>query len=131
MRDVTIHNNIVKDARVFVSMSGSRTAFAPAYPQQLERVSIKNNLATDITYRMLELNANSAGPIIDLSVTHNTLLFDPGVLGNAMIATDGKSAPWPVVERFEIKDNIMSHSKYGHHIGGNVPTNGEYLYRVL
>ena len=127
VRDVTIHNNIVKDARVFVSMSGSRTVNAPAYPEQLERVSIKNNLATDITYRMLELNANSAGPIIDLSITHNTLLFAPGVLGNAMISTDGNSAGWPVVERFEITDNIMSHSKYGHHIGGNVPMENIYI----
>jgi PKD repeat protein len=127
VRDVTIHNNIVTDARVFVSMTGSRTVNAPAYPEQLERVSIKNNLATDITFRMLELNANSAGPIIDLSITHNTLLFAPGVLGNAMISTDGNSAGWPVVERFEITDNIMSHSKYGHHIGNNVPIEDTYI----
>lgn len=127
VKDVTIRGNIVTDARVFISMSGARNADAPAFPQQLERVTVKNNLVTDVSYRMIELNANSAGPIIDLSITHNTLLFAPNILGNAMIATDGKSVPWPVVERFEIKDNIMSHSKYGHHISRNTPIVDTYI----
>ena len=127
VKDITIHNNIVKDARVFVSMTGAGGANAPVYPEQLERVSIKNNLATDITYRMLELNANSVGPIIDLSITHNTLLFAPDVVGTAMISTDGGSQSRPVVERFEINDNIMSHSYYGHHISGSAPMEDIYI----
>ena len=44
-----------------------------------------------------------------------------------MLATDGKSAPWPVVERFEIKDNIMEHAKYGHHLAGSKPIGELYI----
>ena len=127
VKDITIRNNFVTDARVFVSMSGARTANAPALPEQLERVSIEHNLATNIAHRMIDLNANIAGPIIDLSINNNTLLFDPDTLGNAMISTDGKSTPWPVVERFEIKNNIMEHAKYGHHIAGSKPLDDVYV----
>ena len=127
IKDVTIHNNTVKDARIFVSMIGAGVENAPVYPQQLERVSIKNNLATEIKYRMFDLTGGIAGPIIDLSITHNTLLFSPDVLGNAMISTDGGSQKNSVVQRFELNDNIMSHSKYGHHIGNDVPIEDTYI----
>ena len=127
VKDITIRNNFVTDARVFVSMSGARTANAPAFPEQLERVSVEHNIATNIKHRMIDLNANIAGPIIDLSITHNTLLFDPDGSGNAMLSTDGKSDPLPVVERFEIKDNIMEHAKYGHHLAGGKLIDESYI----
>ncbi len=127
VKDVTIRNNIVKDARIFVSMIGAGIENAPAYPKQLERVRINNNLATNITYRMFDLTGGEAGPIIDLSITHNTLLFAPDILGNAMMSTYGGLQGRPVVERFELNDNILSHSNYGHHINSNVPIDETYI----
>ncbi len=127
VKDVTIRNNIVNDARIFVSMTGAGVENAPVYPKQLERVSIENNLATNITHRMFDLTAGIAGPIIDLSITHNTLLFAPNVMGNAMLSTYGGSQGGSVVERFELLDNIMSHANYGHHINSNVPIEETYI----